>query len=70
MLTDPKYAGKTVLIAWHHGTIPDLAKALGVKDPPQKWQDEVFDRVWEITYSNGTASLKNLPEDALPGDSQ
>ncbi len=70
VLTDPKYAGKTVLIAWHHGTIPDLAKALGVKDPPQKWQDEVFDRVWEITYNNGTASLKNLPEGALPGDSQ
>ncbi len=28
VLTDPKYAGKTVLIAWHHGKIPDLAKAL------------------------------------------
>ena len=41
-----------------------------MKDPPQKWQDEVFDRVWEITYNNGTASLKNLPEGALPGDSQ
>ena len=69
VLTDPKYAGKTILISWHHGRIPELAKALGVKDAPEKWKDEVFDRVWEITYENGTASLKDLPENALPGDS-
>src|SRR5258708_32035858 len=25
ILGDKKYAGKTVLICWHHGTIPDLA---------------------------------------------
>ncbi len=24
-----KYAGKTILIAWHHGMIPQLAKQLG-----------------------------------------
>ena len=70
VLTDPKYDGKTILIAWHHGKIPELAKDLGVKNAPDKWDSSVFDRVWEITYENGVASWKDLPERALPGDSQ
>jgi phosphohistidine phosphatase SixA len=69
VLTDPKYAGKVVLIAWHHGKIPELAKALGVKDCPDKWNSKVFDRVWEITYDNGVATWQDLPQKALPGDS-
>ena len=32
LLTDKKYDGKVVLIAWHHEEIPDIAKALGAKD--------------------------------------
>ena len=56
ILTVPKYAGKTVLIVWHQGTIPDLAKALGAETAPDSWKDSVFDRVWEITYNrNGEA---------------
>jgi phosphohistidine phosphatase SixA len=70
VLTDRKYAGKTVLIAWHHGTIPKLAKALGVKDAPDKWNPTVFDRVWEITYDHKAATWKDLPQHALPGDSE
>jgi phosphohistidine phosphatase SixA len=70
VLTNPKYVGKTVLIAWHHGKIPQLAKALGVKEVPDKWDPKVFDRVWEITYDGGTASWKDLPQNALPGDSE
>lgn len=70
LFSDPKYAGKTVLIAWHHGNIPELSHALGAKDAPEKWDDNVFDRVWQITYKKGTATWKDLPESALPGDSQ
>ncbi len=71
VLTDPKYVGKTVLIAWHHGKIPQLAHALGAKDAPDKWPSEsVFDRVWEITYDKGVAQWQDLPERALPGDSE
>jgi len=70
VLTDPKFTGKVVLIAWHHGKIPDLAKALGVKDCPDKWNPQVFDRVWQITYENGVASWKDLPQKALPGDAE
>ncbi len=70
VLTDPKYSGKVVLIAWHHGKIPDLAKALGVKNAPEKWNSTVFDRLWKITYQNGAATWEDLPQNALPGDSQ
>ena len=30
LCTTPKYEGKTVLICWHHGTLPELAAKLGV----------------------------------------
>jgi len=63
------YAGKTVLICWHHGTIPALASALGAANPP-KWKGTVFDRVWQITFSkSGKASLKDHPQRLLYGDS-
>ena len=65
---DGHYAGKVVLIVWHHGKIPALAQAFGVDAPP-KWKDEVFDQIWEITYDHGAAQLATAPEQLLPGDS-
>jgi hypothetical protein len=69
VLVDPQYAGKVVLIAWHHGKIPELARALGAIDAPDKWNAKVFDRVWELTYADGAATFQDLPQEALPGDS-
>jgi hypothetical protein len=69
VLTDRKYAGAVVLIAWHHEKIPALAKALGVEDAPVKWNSTVFDRVWKITYDGPVPTFKDLPQEALPGDS-
>ncbi len=69
ILTDPRYAGKTVLIAWHHGKIPELAHALGAKDAPDAWDEKAFDRVWKIRYEKGVAKWQDLPQRALPGDS-
>ena len=68
ILTDSKYAGKVVLVCWHHGNIPNLATALGVTNPPD-WPGSVFDRVWAISYSNGAASLANEAQTLLYGDS-
>jgi hypothetical protein len=65
-----KYAGKTILICWHHGTLPDLAKALGATDAPEHFKGSVFDRVWQITYdAQGKAAYTDLPQRLLPGDS-
>jgi hypothetical protein len=68
ILTNAKYAGQTVLVCWHHGKIPELAASLGVSDPP-KWPGTVFDRVWQITFDGGAATLANLPQQLLFGDS-
>jgi phosphohistidine phosphatase SixA len=68
VLTEAQYRGKVVLICWHHEKIPDLAKALGVKDAPDKWNSSVFDQVWEITYDGDAVNWKQGPENALPGD--
>jgi len=62
------FAGKIVLICWHHGKIPDVAKALGIAKPP-KWDGKVFDRVWQITFPKGKATLADLPQMLLYGDS-
>jgi broad specificity phosphatase PhoE len=71
LLSDPKYAGKTVLVCWHHGTIPELAKKLGAADAPTHWKDAVFDRVWRVDYDKkGKARFRDLPQLLLPGDSE
>jgi phosphohistidine phosphatase SixA len=70
LLTQPQYSGKSVLICWHHGTIADLANALGANDAPEKWKPEVFDRVWVIKFVAGRANFQDLPEKALAGDSE
>jgi len=71
ILTIPKYAGKTVLIVWHQGTIPDLAKALGADNAPESWKDSVFDRVWEISYNrNGEAFFESHKQHLASGDAK
>jgi hypothetical protein len=64
-----QYAGKVVLICWHHGEIPALAQALGVSTPP-KWKGSVFDLVWQITYTKGKAKLKVHHQKLLYGDAK
>jgi hypothetical protein len=69
-LLSGKYAGKVVLVSWHHGNIPQLATALGAQPPYTPWPDEKFDRVWRIDYKDGKATLTDLPQGLLPGDSK
>jgi hypothetical protein len=70
ILSNPKYAGQMLIICWHHGNIPALAKALGVDVPLKNWSDSVFDRVWRIQYTDGPVSFSNMPQRLLYGDSQ
>ena len=69
LLTNPRYAGKTVLVCWHHGTIPELAGKLRAEDVPDHWKDSVFDRVWVITYGeHGKGKLSKGHQALMPGD--
>jgi hypothetical protein len=68
---NPKYADKTILISWHHGTIPMLAEKLKATGFPESWKSEVFDRVWQITYdSQGKVTFLDRPQHLLPKDSE
>jgi hypothetical protein len=69
ILTSPEYERKMVLICWDHEYIPRLAAALGISPQPPAWPANVFDRVLIITYRDGRASLVNMPQRLLFGDS-
>jgi hypothetical protein len=69
ILLSGKYAGKVVLVSWHHGNIPQLATTLGTQPPYTSWPDTQFDRIWHIDYKDGKATLRDLPQHLLPGDS-
>ena len=68
-LLSGRYAGKVVLVAWHHGTLPDFVKALGGV-PPYTWPDTQFDRVWRIDYRGGKVVVTDLPQGLMPEDSK
>ena len=65
-------APSPVLIAWHHGSIPRLVKAIAGKLPscPTHWPDERFDMVWilERKDAHGGWSFSQMPQRLLPGD--
>jgi hypothetical protein len=65
-LLSGEYAGKVVLICWHHGKIPELAAALGAKPPYDPWPEDQYDRIWRIDYLNGKATLRDLPYEIAP----
>jgi hypothetical protein len=77
LFEDPRYAGKTVLICWHHGQIPHLTRAIlkqatnadKLKDQVPDWDDAIFDRVWQITFDEqARATYANHPQRLLFGD--
>jgi hypothetical protein len=71
LLGSPKYAGKTILVSWRHSTIPELAKTLGASKVPEKWNDNVFDRVWQLSYDDeGKVTFLDRPQRLLRGDSE
>jgi hypothetical protein len=69
-LLSGKYAGKVVLVAWHHGSLPGFARALGATPPYDSWPEAQFDRVWRIDYKDGKAVLTDVPQGLMAGDSK
>jgi hypothetical protein len=69
-LLSGKYAGKIVLVSWHHGNIPKLTRALGAVPPYETWPEMQFDRIWRIDYVGGKAKVTDLPHGLMVGDSK
>ena len=57
-----------VLIVWEHKRIPDIARALGIRDTDLHWPDEDYDSLWIITFQNGTAHLERSAEGLNPAE--
>ena len=72
ILNNPEtYGGKIILIAWHHGQIPNLALDFGVPQnqlPFTSWPSNRFDFVFLIGWENGQAFLKTDFELLMYGD--
>jgi hypothetical protein len=60
-----EYAGKTVLICWHHETIPAIARGgFGQQSAPARWPKQIFDQIWQIDYvapSQSSFTIKAEP---------
>ncbi len=52
--TEIKKQTGTVFIVWEHKAIAPIVQALGINNPDLKWDDDDFDSIWILTYTNGT----------------
>ncbi|KAI9341022.1 hypothetical protein DFJ73DRAFT_627845 [Zopfochytrium polystomum] len=69
-LRGPEFAGKSVIVAWSHQTLPALAVALGVpaSEVPNKWGKR-FDVTWVLEpVAGGKFKLVQMPQLLLFGD--
>jgi hypothetical protein len=69
------YSGKTVLICWHHGAMPDLLKTFGVDPkvllPGSKWPEDVFGWLVVLRYDQkGEVSASVSNEGITPDDAK
>jgi hypothetical protein len=69
ILRNPTFRGKTVVIAWTHSYIPQLAAAFGVRPTPHTWKSSVYDRALVITRAR-QVTVRDIPQRLLPGDSR
>ena len=61
-LHEPRYAGKTILVCWHHGNLPELAGKLGVKEP-KNWKDATcFNDVQRRSFSSGLVATPTFEQ--------
>jgi phosphohistidine phosphatase SixA len=64
LLTKSKYAGKLVVVCWHHGNIPPLMRYLGAEkgDYPNPWDHTVFNLILQVGFSAGAVTVKQVTE--------
>ncbi len=57
LLEKDKYAGRRVVVCWHHGRIPGLLAALGAAagSYPDPWDPQVFDLIVRLDGTAGGA---------------
>jgi phosphohistidine phosphatase SixA len=58
IFSDAAYHGKTVVICWHHGTLPAIAALLGapVGGFPDPWPDDTYNVILDFRYDPNSGS--------------
>ena len=56
----------TVLVVWDHKSIVPIIHAFGINNTFLKWNENDFDSIWIITFTNGIAVLTKDSEDLKP----
>jgi broad specificity phosphatase PhoE len=67
LLSEPRYAeaGTLIVVCWHHGNIPSMARALGAKPGsyPDPWDALIFNQILVLAYSDaGEPEVTTLTE--------
>ena len=59
-----KYAGKLVVVCWHHGNIPPMMRYLGATKHtfPNPWDHQVFNLILQTEIDGGAVSVKQVTE--------
>ena len=65
LFSDPNYAGKQLVVCWHHGNIPSLMRALGAAKGayPDPWDPAKFNLILKVEFANnGTVNVSQNTE--------
>jgi phosphohistidine phosphatase SixA len=56
---DKRFAGKLIVVVWHHGNIPDFSEALSVRDGayPEDWNSKVYNQFLKFEYFDKSRPL-------------
>jgi hypothetical protein len=63
LLSDPKYAGKLVVVCWRHEDMPQFGKCLHAPDGilPKVWNTKIFDLYFVFDYPDKATDPKVTP---------
>lgn len=71
ILESSEYRDKTILVAWEHDAIIELAEDLGLdlKKNLKKWPSSIYDQAWVISFSGkNKVKLDIMAQNLLPLD--
>jgi phosphohistidine phosphatase SixA len=68
IFSDPDYRGKTIVICWHHGTLPAIAALLGapVGSSPDPWPDDTYNLILDLRYDPNSGTSPTVTQVTEP----
>ncbi len=68
IFSEPAYRGKTIVIYWHHGTLPAIAALLGAKHGtyPDPWPDDTYNVILDFRYDPNSGAPPTVTQITEP----